>query len=93
MTAVTEISIALPSGQTIAQDALVTQQNNSTAFGVCKASITSGTTLVLIGVQGTFDATNDLVVNGASISVAPTSVSVVYTNKPMWTNTLDGGTF
>ena len=93
MTAVTEISIALPSGQTIAQDALVTQQNNSTAFGVCKASISSGTTLVLIGVQGTFDTSNDLVVNGASISVAPNSVSVVYTNKPMWTNTLDGGTF
>jgi hypothetical protein len=47
----------------------------------------------LIGVQGTFDASNDLVVNGTSISVAPDSVSVVYTNKPTWTNTLDGGTF
>ncbi len=93
LTAITEISIALPSGQTIAQDALVTQQNNSTAFGVCKATITSGTTLVLIGVQGTFDTSNDLVVNGASISVSPNTVSVVYTNKPMWTNTLDGGTF
>ena len=93
LTAVTEITIALPSGQTIAQDALVTQQNNSTAFGVCKTSISGGTTLTLIGVQGTFDATNDLVVNGASISVAPNSVTVVYTNKPCWTNTLDGGTF
>ena len=93
LTAVTEITIALPSGQTIAQDALVTQQNNSTAFGVCKATITSGSTLTLIGVQGTFDTTNDLVVNGASISVAPDSVTTVYTNKPMWTNTLDGGTF
>jgi len=93
LTAVTEITLALPSGQTIAQDALVTQQNNSTAFGVCKTSISGGTTLTLIGVQGTFDATNDLVVNGASISVAPNSVTVVYTNKPCWTNTLDGGTF
>jgi len=93
LTAVTEITIALPSGQTIAQDALVTQQNNSTAFGVCKTSITSGTTLTLIGVQGTFDTTNDLVVDGASISVSPNSVTTVYTNKPCWTNTLDGGTF
>ena len=93
LTAVTEITIALPSGQTIAQDALVTQQNNSTAFGVCKTSISAGTTLTLIGVQGTFDTTNDLVVNGASISVAPDSVTTVYSNKPMWTNTLDGGTF
>jgi len=93
LTAVTEITIILPSAKTIAQDALVTQQNNSTAFGVCKTSISSGTTLTLIGVQGTFDASNDLVVNGTSISVAPDSVSVVYTNKPTWTNTLDGGTF
>jgi hypothetical protein len=93
LTAVTEITIALPSGQTIAQDALVTQQNNSTAFGVCKTSISAGTSLTLIGVQGTFDTTNDLVVNGASISVAPDSVTTVYSNKPMWTNTLDGGTF
>ena len=93
LTALTEITIALPSGQTIAQDALVTQQNNSTAFGVCKATITGGTTLTLIGVQGTFDTSNDLVVNGASISVAPSSITVVYTNKPCWTNTLDGGTF
>ena len=93
LTAVTEITIALPSGQTIAQDALVTQQNNSTAFGVCKTSISAGTTLTLIGVQGTFDTTNDLVVDGASISVSPNSVTTVYTNKPTWTNTLDGGTF
>jgi hypothetical protein len=93
LTAVTEITIELPSGQTIAQDDLVTQQNNSTAFGVCKTSITSGSTLTLIGVQGTFDATNDLVVNGASISVAPNSITTVYANKPTWTNTLDGGTF
>ena len=93
LTAVTEIEIDLPSGQTIAQDALVTQQNNSTAFGVCKASINGGIKLTLIGVQGTFDTSNDLVVNGASISVAPTTVTVLYTNKPCWTNTLDGGTF
>ena len=93
LTAVTEITLALPSGATIAQDAQVTQQNNSSAYGVCKTSITSGTTLTLIGVQGTFDTTNDLVVDGVSISIAPSTVTTVYTNKPMWTDTLDGGYF
>ena len=93
LTAVTEITLALPSGATIAQGAQVTQQNNSSAYGVCKTSITSGTTLTLIGVQGTFDTTNDLVVDGVSISIAPSTVTTVYTNKPMWTDTLDGGYF
>jgi hypothetical protein len=93
LTAVTEITLALPSGATIAQGAQVTQQNNSSAYGVCKTSITSGTTLTLIGVQGTFDTTNDLVVDGVSISITPSTVTTVYTSKPMWTDTLDGGTF
>ena len=93
LTAVTEITIALPSAATIAAGAQVTQQNNSSAYGVCKTTITGGTTLTLIGVQGTFDTTNDLVVNGTSLSIDPDSVTTVYTNKPMWTDTLDGGTF
>ena len=93
LTAVTEITLALPSGATIAAGAQITQQNNSSAYGVCKTSITAGTTLTIIGEQGTFDTTNDLVVNGASISITPSSRTVVYTSKPMWTDTLDGGTF
>jgi hypothetical protein len=93
LTAVTEITLALPSGATIAQGAQVTQQNNSSAYGVCKTSISSGTTLTLIGVQGTFDTTNDLVVDGVSISITPSTVTTVYTDKPLWTDTLDGGTF
>ena len=93
LTAVTEITLALPSTATIAQDAQVTQQNNASAYGVCKTSITNGSTLTLIGVQGTFDTTNDLVVNGASISITPNTVTTVYTDRPLWTDTLDGGTF
>jgi len=93
LTAVTEITLALPSGATIAAGDQITQQNNSSAYGVCKTSITAGTTLTIIGEQGTFDTTNDLVVNGASISITPSSRTVVYTSKPMWTDTLDGGTF
>lgn len=93
LTAVTEITLALPSTATIAQDAQVTQQNNASAYGVCKTSITNGSTLTLIGVQGTFDTTNDLVVNGTSISITPNTVTTVYTDRPLWTDTLDGGTF
>ena len=93
LTAVTEITLALPSTATIAQDAQVTQQNNASAYGVCKTSITNGSTLTLIGVQGTFDTTNNLVVDGVSISITPSTVTTVYTDRPLWTDTLDGGTF
>ena len=93
LTAVTEITLALPSNATIAAGAQITQQNNSSAYGVCKTSITNGNSLTVIGEQGTFDTTNDLVVNGTSISITPSSRTVVYTNKPSWTDTLDGGTF
>ena len=93
LTAVTEITLALPSGATIAAGAQITQQNNSSAYGVCKTSITGGTTLTIIGEQGTFDTTNNLVVDGSSISITPSSRTVVYTSKPIWTDTLDGGTF
>ena len=52
----------------------------------------------MLGVEGTFDTTNNLRKegnNGAieNLSVIPTFVSVIYTNKPSWTSTLDGGTF
>ena len=93
LTAVTEITLALPSNATIAAGAQITQQNNSSAYGVCKTSITNGNSLTVIGEQGTFDTTNDLVVNGTSISITPNTRTVVYTNKPSWTDTLDGGTF
>ena len=52
----------------------------------------------MVGVEGTFDTTNNLRKegnNGAieNLSVTASSVSVIYTNKPSWTSTLDGGTF
>ena len=93
LTAVTEITLAMPSAVTLVAGDQVTQQNNSAAYGVVKTSVTGGTSVTLIGVQGTFDTTNDIVRNGTSLSVDPDSVTVVYTNKPMWTDTLDGGTF
>jgi hypothetical protein len=92
LTAVTEITLDLPSAYTVVAGEQVTQLNNSAAYGVVKSS-SSGTTITLIGVQGTFDTTNDLKVEGANISLVPSTVTTVYTNKPTWTDTLDGGTF
>ena len=60
---------------------------------VRKTSTSSSNSVTLIGVQGTFDTTNDLVKNGTSISINPTANTTTYTNKPTWTDTLDGGTF
>ena len=92
LTAVTEINLSLPSSTSVTAGDQVTQVNNGGAYGVVKTTV-SGTTITLIGVQGTFDITNDLKVNGANISIIPGTVTTIYTNKPMWTDTLDGGTF
>ena len=58
-----------------------------------KASTVSSNQVTLIGVQGTFDTTNDLKEEGTNISIVPTNVSTTYTSKPTWTSTIDGGTF
>ena len=52
----------------------------------------------LIGVEGTFNTTNNLRREGQSgaivnLSSVPAAATNVYINKPHWTSTLDGGTF
>ena len=93
LTAVTEIVLTLSATHTFAAGDQITQQSNSAAYGVVKTSTSSSNSVTLIGVQGTFDTTNDLVKNGTSISINPTVNTTTYTNKPTWTDTLDGGTF
>ena len=93
MTAVTEIVLTLSATHTFAAGDQITQQSNSAAYGVVKTTTSSSNSVTLIGVQGTFDTTNDLVKNGTSISINPTANTTTYTNKPTWTDTLDGGTF
>ena len=68
------------------------------AFGVVESGVTGATSVNLIGVEGTFNTTNNLRKEGnsgaiANLSSVPNTVSVIYTNKPHWTSTLDGGTF
>ena len=92
MTAVTEVVLTLDGAHTFVAGQQVTQANNSAAYGMVKSGST-GTTLTLIGVQGTFDATNDLKKEGSNISITPTNVSTTYSDRPVWTTTIDGGTF
>lgn len=92
LTAVSEIVLTV-SSSSYTQGDQITQQSNSSAYGVVKSTVSSGTALTLIGVQGTFDTTNALVVNGTTNSVTPSVMTPTYTNKPTWTDTLDGGTF
>ena len=92
LTAVTEISITLGSSQSVTAGDLVTQAGGGTQQGVVKTT-SSGTTVTLIGVTGTFNTSADLILNGAGTGKTPTAVSTTYTSKPMWTTTIDGGTF
>ena len=58
-----------------------------------KTTTSSSNSVTLIGVQGTFDTTNDVKKEGTGISINPTNVSTTYTDRPVWTTTIDGGTF
>ena len=92
LTAVTQITLALPSAITVAAGDQITQAGGSQQ-GVVKTAVTGGTSVVLIGVNGTFTDSADIIKNGSSTGITPDSVTTNFTNKPMWTNTVDGGTF
>ena len=92
LTAVTEIAITLPSAQSVTEGDLVTQAGGGSQQGVVKTTSNS-TTVTLIGVTGTFNTSADLILNGTGTGKTPSNVSTTYTSKPMWTTTIDGGTF
>jgi hypothetical protein len=92
LTAVTEIAITLGSAQSVTAGDLVTQAGGGSQQGVVK-STSNSTTVTLIGVTGTFNTSADLILNGTGTGKTPTNVSTTYTSKPMWTTTVDGGTF
>ena len=92
LTAVTEIAITLGSAQSVTAGDLVTQAGGGSQQGVVK-STSNSTTVTLIGVTGTFNTSADLILNGTGTGKTPTNVSTTYTSKPMWTTTIDGGTF
>jgi hypothetical protein len=90
LTAVTEVNLTV-SAVSVTEGDLISQVTSG-AYGVVKTT-SSGTTITVIGVEGTFNTANDLLINGTSISRIPSAATIIYTNKPTWTSTLDGGAF
>ena len=97
LTAVTKNTLPLPSNVTVAVGDIV-RQDTSGAYGIVETAVNSGNSIDLIGVEGTFTNTYNIRKEGANgsienLAVIPASVSIIYTNKPHWSSTLDGGTF
>ena len=97
LTAITKNTLALNVAITASAGDII-RQDVTGAYGVVETGVTGSTSVNIIGVEGTFDTSNNLRREGQSGAVAnlasvPNTVSVIYTNKPHWTSTLDGGTF
>ena len=96
LTAITKNTLTVGSSVTLSEGDII-KQDTTGAYGVVESAV-SGTTIPLIGVEGTFDTSSNLRKEGANgsvdnLSLIPVTVSVIYNNKPHWTSTLDGGTF
>jgi hypothetical protein len=91
LTAITEINLTFASSVSVTEGDLIFQET-SNAYGVVKTTANS-TTITLVGVEGTFTTINNLLKNGTTLATVPSTVTTIYTNKPTWTSTLDGGTF
>ena len=98
LTAITKVTLSsLSAGITVAVGDIV-KQDTTGAFGVVETAVTGGNSVNLIGVEGTFNTTNNLRREGqggavANLASVPGATANVYINKPHWTSTLDGGTF
>ena len=96
LTAITKNTLNISSSVTLDTGDIV-RQDNSNAYGVVESGGNLNS-ISVVGVEGVFDTTNNLRKEGnngtiENLLVTPTSVSVIYSNKPTWTSTLDGGTF
>ena len=97
LTAITKNTLTLGANITAATGDII-RQDSTGAYGVVESGVTNSSTVNLIGVEGTFNTSNNLRKEGSAGSVAnlasvPSAVAVIYTNKPHWTSTMDGGTF
>jgi hypothetical protein len=98
LTAITKETLVLSVAITASAGDII-RQDTSNAYGVVETGVSGATTVSLIGVEGGgFQAGQNLRKEGANgfianLSSVPNSVTPIYTNKPHWTSTLDGGTF
>ena len=91
LTSLTEIVLTYGSAQNVTAGDMITQVGG-TQYGVVKTT-SNATTVTLIGVTGTFNTSSDTKQNNETTMDTPTNVNTTYTEKPMWTDTLDGGTW
>ena len=96
LTAITKNTLNISSSVTLDTGDII-RQDNSNAYGVVESGGNLNV-ISVVGVEGVFDTTNNLRKEGnngtiENLSVTPTGVNVIYSNKPTWTSTLDGGTF
>ena len=91
LTAITEITLTFGSAASVTAGDIILQ-DTSGAYGIVKTTVNSST-ITLVGVEGTFTNTYNVNKNSVSLSLIPTTVNTIYTNKPTLTSTLDGGTF
>ena len=97
LTAITKNTLTLGANITAATGDII-RQDSTGAYGIVESGVTNSSTVNLIGVEGTFNTSNNLRREGQSGAIAnlasvPSNVAVIYTNKPHWTSTMDGGTF
>ena len=97
LTAITKNTLTLGANITAATGDII-RQDSTGAYGIVESGVTNSSTVNLIGVEGTFNTSNNLRKEGSAGSIAnlasvPSAVDVIYTNKPHWTSTMDGGTF
>ena len=97
LTAVTKNTLSLGSAITASAGDII-RQDSSGAYGIVETSVSSASSVDLVGVEGTFTNTYNIRREGQNgfiedLSSIPSAVTVIYTNKPTWTSTLDGGNF
>ena len=97
LTAITKKEFALSVAITASAGDII-RQDTTGAYGVVETGVTGSTAVSLIGIEGTFTTGNNLRregVNGfiSNLASSPNTITDIYTNKPHWTSTLDGGTF
>ena len=97
LTAITKKDFVLSVAITASAGDII-RQDTTGAYGVVENGVSGSTTVSLIGIEGTFVTGTNLRregVNGfiSNLASTPNTITDIYTNKPHWTSTLDGGTF
>ena len=85
LTAITKNTLALGANITVATGDIV-RQDSTGAYGIVESGVTNSSTVSLVGVEGTFNTSNNLRREGQSGAIAnlasvPSAVNVIYTNK------------